>query len=72
MAKKSAKDIPIGAAIRLRVFDGRREPVSAARKYLVRILDGNQTQRYTRTLKGPEQIFSVPSFDNWAIAIRFS
>lgn len=70
MAKKStkkAKAPPVDEAatqIRLRIFDGRREPVSGSRKYLVRILDGNQKQQHTRTLKGPEQVFAVPSFDN--------
>ena len=66
MAKKSTRNtIEPATQIRLRVFDGRREPVSNSRKYLVRILDGDQTSQYTGTLKGPEQVFAVPSFDNW-------
>ena len=54
-----------GTQIRLRVFDGRREPVSLSRKYFVRILDGNQQQYFAQTFKGPGQVFAVKSFDNW-------
>jgi hypothetical protein len=50
--------------LRLRLYDGSREPIAADRKYLVRILDGRQTELLSKDLKGPEKLFDVPFHDN--------
>jgi len=52
------------ARIRLRLFDGTREPIAANRSYLVRIRDGRQREIYAKNLKGSEQVFEVPFNNN--------
>lgn len=73
MAKKAANktrpapatDAPT-AIIQLRLVDGTRAALSPSRKYLVRILDGQQTELLVDTFAGPEQPFKVPFHDNLA------
>lgn len=64
--KKAAAGIEDDRAqIRLRLFNGAREPLAAGRKSLVRVLDGVQLQRFAQTCTGPEKTFEVPFYDNF-------
>lgn len=62
-ARKTRSSEPTGQ-IRLRLFDGTRQPIGPNRLYLVRILDGRQNELLARDLKGPEKLFDVPFHDN--------
>lgn len=52
------------AILSVRIFDGRRGLIDNAKDVFVRILDGNQEQRFAGNLKAAVQGFEVPFFDN--------
>ncbi|RZU41818.1 hypothetical protein [Edaphobacter modestus] len=50
--------------LRLRIFDGSRQLFSAPKKFLVRIVDGNQKQHIWAEYASNDITFSLPFFDN--------
>ena len=56
--------MPDTAGLTVRIFDGRRGLINDASDVFVRILDGNQHQRFAGTLGGAVTKFEVPFFDN--------
>lgn len=51
--------------LRLRIFDGSRQPFSAPAQFLIRIVDGNQTQRIWQDYSENDITFiDLPFFDN--------
>src|SRR3954451_8219817 len=63
-ARKTRSSAEPTSQIRLRLFDGTRQPIAPNRKYLVRILDGRQHELIAKDFKGPEKLFDVPFHDN--------
>ena len=51
--------------LRLRIFDGTRELFAAPAEFLVRIVDGNQTQQLWRDYPQNDLTFDLPFFDNF-------
>jgi hypothetical protein len=51
--------------LRLRIFDGTRQPFAAPAQFLVRIVDGNQTQRIWQDYRQNDLTFDLPFFDNF-------
>jgi hypothetical protein len=57
--------MPDVSSLRLRIFDGSRQPFSAPAQFLVRIVDGNQTQRIWQNYPANDITFNdLPFFDN--------
>src|ERR1700761_2219143 len=56
--------MPDGSCLRLRIFDGSRQLFSAPAQFLVRIVDGNQTQRIWEYYSANDITFNLPFFDN--------
>jgi len=57
--------MPDVSSLRLRIFDGSRQPFSAPAQFLVRIVDGNQTQRIWQNYSANDLRFDgLPFFDN--------
>lgn len=57
--------MPDVSSLRLRIFDGSRQPFSAPAEFLVRIVDGNQTQRIWRNYPANDITFNdLPFYDN--------
>jgi hypothetical protein len=57
--------MPDVSSLRLRIFDGSRQPFSAAAQFLVRIVDGNQTQHIWQDYSANDITFNnLPFFDN--------
>jgi len=52
------------AAIILNVFDGSRQPISSDVRFLLRVRDGNQEQRFSNYVNGPTVRIEVPFYDN--------
>jgi hypothetical protein len=57
--------MPQSASITVRIFDGRRGLMADATDVFVRILDGNQEQRFAGNIVSPLREFRVPFFDNF-------
>src|SRR5438105_1880240 len=56
-------------SIQLNLVDGTRQPIAASVEVLIRIVDGNQTQRYWDYKKGSSIKFAnLPVFDNFGDA----
>jgi hypothetical protein len=51
--------------LRLRIFDGTRQLFAAPAEFLVRIVDGNQTQRLWQDYPQNDLTFDLPFFDNF-------
>jgi hypothetical protein len=51
--------------LRLRIFDGTRQPFSSPAQFLVRIVDGNQKQQVWQDYPQNDIIFDLPFFDNF-------
>ncbi|HZD47243.1 MAG TPA: hypothetical protein VE178_00740 [Silvibacterium sp.] len=51
--------------LRLRIFDGTRQLFSAPAQFLVRIVDGNQTQQVWQYYTANDLTFDLPFFDNF-------
>jgi hypothetical protein len=51
--------------LRLRIFDGTRQPFAAPAQFLVRILDGNPTQHLWQYYPQNDITFDLPFFDNF-------
>src|ERR1035438_10531330 len=51
--------------LRLRIFDGTRQPFSSPGQFLVTITDGNKTQRVRDFFPGNDIPFDLPFFDNF-------
>jgi hypothetical protein len=51
--------------LRLRIFDGSRQPFAAPANFLIRIVDGNQTQRVSQFFPNNDITFDLPFFDNF-------
>ena len=57
--------MPDASSLRLRIFDGSRQPFSAPAQFLVRIVDGNQTQRIWQNYSANDLTFNdLPFYDN--------
>jgi hypothetical protein len=57
--------MPDGSSLRLRIFDGSRQPFLPPAQFLVRIVDGNQTQRIWQYYSANDITFNgLPFFDN--------
>jgi len=57
--------MPAPSALRLRIFDGTRQPFAAPAKFLITITDGNQTQHIRQYYPQNDITFSLPFFDNF-------
>ncbi len=51
--------------LRLRIFDGSRQPFAGSAQFLVTISDGNQTQRVREFYSENDISFDLPFFDNF-------
>jgi hypothetical protein len=51
--------------LRLRIFDGTRQPFAAPAQFLVRIVDGNQKQQIWQDYPQNDLTFDLPFFDNF-------
>jgi len=51
--------------LNLRIFDGTRQPFAAPAQFLVRIVDGNQTQQLWQYYPQNDITFDLPFFDNF-------
>src|SRR5271170_4491939 len=51
--------------LRLRIFDGTRQPFATPAQFLVRIVDGNQTQQLWQYYPQNDITFDLPFFDNF-------
>jgi hypothetical protein len=51
--------------LRLRIFDGTRQPFAAPAKFLIRIVDGNQKQQLWDYYPQNDITFDLPFFDNF-------
>ena len=62
----ASRSNPNTGNLMINVFDGTRDPISGAVKLLIRIIDGNQTARFTGTCNGPNiPCKGLPVFDNF-------
>jgi hypothetical protein len=50
--------------LRLRIFDGTRQPFASPSQFLVRIVDGNQKQQVWKDYQQNDLTFDLPFFDN--------
>jgi hypothetical protein len=50
--------------LRLRIFDGTRQPFASPAQFLVRIVDGNQKQQVWKDYQQNDLTFDLPFFDN--------
>jgi hypothetical protein len=50
--------------LRLRIFDGTRQPFSSPAQFLIRIVDGNQKQQVWQDYPQNDLTFDLPFFDN--------
>jgi len=55
----------VTSQLRLRIYDGTRQPFSTPRNFLVRIVDGNQTQQVWRQYSANDLTFNLPFFNNF-------
>ncbi len=55
---------PSSARIRIRVYDGTRQPLAGSVSILYRIFDGRNQSQHETELKAPDVLFPVPVFDN--------
>ncbi len=51
--------------LRLRIYDGSRQPFTASAKFLIRIVDGNQKQQLWDYYPQNDITFDLPFFDNF-------
>ncbi|HEX3437145.1 MAG TPA: hypothetical protein VHT24_10305 [Pseudacidobacterium sp.] len=51
--------------LRLRIFDGTRQPFATPAQFLVRIVDGNQKQQVWQYYQQNDLTFDLPFFDNF-------
>jgi hypothetical protein len=61
-----AADAPRTASLRVRIFDGHRQPFANPKNIFIRIIDGNQRQHIARSFNAADLTFTtLPFFDNF-------